>query len=237
MVIVPLAAVNVIFAPMISEMYGKGQLDRLEVVFKLVTKWIFLTSFPIFLLIVVFSEPILYLFGAEFSAGAPALRILSAGYLIDASVGSVGFLLTMTGRPNVNLINSIVLGIANLALIVFLTPRYGMLGTAVAVGAATAIINLARLGEVYHFLKIHPYRRDFAKPLLSGLIVLFCFLPLSLALTPKNGETMMLQLLLAPPFILGYMVLLRAFKLSDEDEVVVRMIVRKLRAIVNPASR
>jgi O-antigen/teichoic acid export membrane protein len=237
MITIPLAAVNVIFAPMISEMYGKGQLDRLEVVFKLVTKWIFLTSFPIFLVIVVFGEPVLYIFGAEFSVGAPALRILSAGYLVDASVGSVGFMLAMTGRPRVILINSVLLSIANLALNILLIPQYGILGAAIAVGTAAAAINLLRLGEVYYFLKMHPYRRDFAKPLLSGLIVLSIVWPLSLALTYQSGEAMMLQLLLVPPFILGYVVLLRAFKLSDEDETVVRMIVRKLRTVVNSVSR
>jgi O-antigen/teichoic acid export membrane protein len=233
LITIPLDAINFIFAPIISEMYGKGQLDKLETMFKLVTKWVFLVSFPIFLVILGFSEPILRIFGAEFSVGAPALRILAAGYLVDSSVGSVGFMLTMAGRPRVNLANTFVLSIANIVLNIVLIPKYGVLGAAVAVATSTAAINLLRLGQVYYFLRMHPYRRDFTKPLLAGLIVLGIVWLFSLAFAYSPDEAILLRLLPALLFLPGYVLLLRAFRFSEEDKVVIDMIVQKLGPVVD----
>ena len=52
------------------------------------------------------SQAILSLFGQDFQAGWSVLVILSLGNLINVGVGPVGYMLTMTGRPGLELLNS-----------------------------------------------------------------------------------------------------------------------------------
>ena len=230
LIIMPLAAFNTIFVPMISEIYGKGELDKLEALFKIVTKWIFSLSFPIFLLIIIFSRPILSIFGVEFAVGSSALMILALGQLVDAAVGSVGYMLMMTGRPQMNLLNSALMSIMNIALNYTLIPHYGIVGAAIATGTSVAVINLLRLGEVYYFLKIHPYRLDLGKPIASSLAASAAIYLFVKVFDHRLTDSMRFPyLLLIPLFFVVYFALLYLFKLSDEDRVVISIIRRKLR--------
>ena len=95
----PLFAFSAVFAPMISNLYTKGDLGRLGTLFQVVTKWIFMFSFPVFLLCVILAEPLLGIFGDPFKTGAKALTFLALAQLVNASTGAVGFMLIMTGLP------------------------------------------------------------------------------------------------------------------------------------------
>ena len=95
------------------------------------------------LLIVVLAVPawVLGLFGAEFVAAAPALRILALGQIFNIATGSVGTVLMMTGREGwslrLGLLSLAVLGLAGAILI----PRYGVSGAAMATSLAVVVRN------------------------------------------------------------------------------------------------
>jgi O-antigen/teichoic acid export membrane protein len=62
--------------------------------------------------------------------------------------------------------------ITNVALNFWLIPIYGILGAAMATGASYAVINIARLVEVYMLLRIHPYDTNYHKPFVAGFAVI-----------------------------------------------------------------
>lgn len=165
---IPLASVDSIFAPMIAEYHGRGDLASLRRTFKVATRWIFSLVFPLCIFILLFPGSLLRLFGSEFTEGSLALIILSSGQLVNAATGPVGYMIMMTGHPKLNLVNTLSLAAVNVFLNLLLIPRFGIVGAAMAAAASAAAINILRLIEVHHLLRVHPYHWGFLKPLCAG---------------------------------------------------------------------
>ena len=231
----PLSSINNIFAPTIAELHSKGELKKLESMFKIVTKWTITFSLPIFLVVVLFSPYLLELPGASFAGAWPLLVAFAFGGLVNAGTGAVGYMLLMTGYQRISFINSLVAVVVNIALGLYLTPRYGAMGTAVSTGLAICAQNFMRLLQVRVFLKMHPYRWDMLKPLGAGLISSAITGVLLLLLYASHVETAFLvrhavlsvQLLLIPVFLACYVGLVIAFKASPEDEIVLSALRKK----------
>ena len=232
LVVLPLVSFNNIFAPMISEFYSRNKMNKLEDLFKTVTKWIFTFSLPVFLIFILFAQPIMGIFGQNFAIGAAALIVFGAGQLINAGTGSVGIILMMTGRPKINLLNSIALCVLNIILNYLLIPQYGIIGAAFATGLSIAIVNILRLIEVYYFLRIHPFKLNYLKPCIAGFLSLFLvylvvhnFSPVSLS--PLDAS------LLSLFFVSLYTFFIFMFKLEKEDEYILKLVYQKLISFKN----
>lgn len=163
-----LTSFNAIFSPTIADLFHRGRMRELEELFKTTTKWIFAFTFPVMLVFALFSRPLMRLFGHGFVAGEPVLISLGVAHLINAGTGAVGFMLIMTGRQKLELINTFTLGGLNVLLNFLLIPRYGVLGAGIATGLAIALVNLGRLLEVYRFYRLHPYKLSYWKPFVAG---------------------------------------------------------------------
>ncbi len=168
LIYMPHVAIMQIFGPIVAELNARGNLREMARLYKIVTKWTASFSLPIFLTIVLFHQPILNIFGKEFHGAVLILLLLSSGNLIADLFGMAGQVLTMSGRPAVNLINSIVIAILSVGLYLALIPKAGSIGAALAYAAATLAVNLLRLVEVYHFLRIHPLRGSLWKPIVAS---------------------------------------------------------------------
>lgn len=165
-----LASFNAIFSPLISDLHNQHRRGELEKLFKTAARWIFTLTLPGFLVIALFGEKIMGVFGSGFIGGFTPLVVLGAAQLVSASVGSVVFILTMTGHQKVELVNSVTLGLLNVLLNIWLIQRYGMLGAAAATGISIALINTVRVIEVYFLLGMHPYKCSYWKPIAAGAI-------------------------------------------------------------------
>src|SRR5207248_8215830 len=206
----PLLTLNNIFAPTIAELHSRGETKKLEVMFKLVTKWSNTFSFPIFLITALFSRYLLGISGSGFVAAWPLVIAFGVGSMINAATGSVGYMLLMTGYQKLSFLNSIAAVVVNVVLGVILAPRYGAMGVAVSTGLAIAVVNLLRLFQVRLLLKVHPYRWDVLKPLWAGLISAapvgaLLFLLSSIKSSFTLGHAIVsLELSLIPVFLVGY---------------------------------
>lgn len=163
-----LGSFNTIFSPIIADLYYQERMNQLESLFKITTKWIFALTLPIFLILILFSGQIMALFGSQFRNGWIVLIILAIAQLLNASAGSVGLMLTMTGHQKIELVNSIIFGGVNIFLNILLVQIYGIVGVAIATGLSLSLINLARLLEVYYLFHLHPYKVSYWKPLMAG---------------------------------------------------------------------
>lgn len=231
----PLLSLNNIFAPTIAELHSKGEREKLESLFKVVTKWTITFSLPLFLVSALFSPYLLGLSGAAFVPAWPLVVALAFGALLNAGTGAVGYMLLMTGYNKLSFLNSLVAVIANVALGVVLIPRYGAIGTAIGTGVSFCVVNLMRLLQVRLLLKMHPYRWDVIKPIGAGLLssavigAIFYLLYLShLKLYMLLGHAILsIQLLFIPVFLALYIGLVVLFKGSPEDEIVMKGLRKK----------
>ena len=169
--VIILSGLKVIFSPMIADFFHKDEIDRVEEIYRISTKWGFYISIPLFFVILFGSQELLGLaFGAEYIIGYLPLIILALAQLINVGTGPIDILLIMTGRQKSWLIISgLMLGV-NIVINSLLIPRYGIIGA--AIGTASTVIGIFIIGMavVKRELNIWQYDRRFLKGLMSAAI-------------------------------------------------------------------
>ncbi len=225
-ILIPLGAFNSIFAPIISDLFAQAKREELESQFKAVAKWVFMTSLPIFTLLIFFSKQILSIFGPEFAAYSQVMIVLCIGQMINSATGSAGLMLTMTGKPHINLFNSALLCVTSVFLYIYMIPRYGLIGAAEVSAFSIGAIQVLQLLEVWYFLKMQPYRIDFLKPILSCLLSVF--LLNTMQYIGVNSHRLIQILMLSALFLMSYGGFLFLFKLSPEDHVILDNLRKRL---------
>jgi O-antigen/teichoic acid export membrane protein len=217
-----ITAFNMAFAPMIADLHNKQKIGEMEQLFKLVTRWIVALTLPIILVLVLFPVPVMKLFGGEFVAGSGVLIALAVAYLLNVATGSVGLILIMAGKQNIELLNVLGMAAVNVGLNVWLIQIYGILGVAIATGLSIAVVNIIRLIEVHKLIGIQPYTRKFLKPLFSaGVVVLLYRL-----LTDWANLNMHWAITLSLCTLL-YIVILFIMGLEREDKAILQAINRR----------
>lgn len=160
---IALQSVNQIFSPMIAELHAGGNLALLKQLYTKLTKWILIFTLPLAFTFIVFAHTLVGLFGRGFQAGASVLAIGAVGQIFNCAVGSVGFLLLMSGNQ-VKLIRiQAVTAVLMVLLDLILVPRLGITGAAIAAAMAVSMTNLWALAEVSRTLNIFPYDASYLK--------------------------------------------------------------------------
>lgn len=169
---VVLMAFNSIFGPIIADMYNRQQTDKLNELFKIITKWTLYLTLPLFLMVLFLAKGVMYLFGPKFIIGWVPLVILASSQLVSASVGSVGQILTMSGHQKLWLYNTSTIAVLNVILNLLFIPLLGIVGAAVATATSVGILNLLSLLEVRLLIGISPFDKRHIKILIGGLSAL-----------------------------------------------------------------
>jgi len=143
-----LFAVNAIAAPKFAALHEKGDIDGLKRIAIWSVRLMMLVAAPILMVMLLFPDWLMSFFGDDFRAASTALMILAIGQFINIATGSVGYLLSMTGREREVLNNTLISAIVAIALGVILIPSYGLLGAAVATATAVASQNLMGVYQV-----------------------------------------------------------------------------------------
>lgn len=144
-----LMAVNAIQAPTFAEIHSQKDHQRLRKYVYNSTRLLFYATAPLTILLLIFPDWILSLFGKDFTPGAYPLQILAIGNFINCITGSVGILLMMTGyqlQYNRIIITAAVIGIG---LNFLLVPILGIEGAAYSSTISKIIWNLWSVYFVY----------------------------------------------------------------------------------------
>jgi O-antigen/teichoic acid export membrane protein len=147
-------AVNSIAAPTIASLYAEDDLTALRKYIKYIGVINAAFAIPITLFIIVFSEPLLNLFGAEYTSGMVLLPILAIGQLVNALAGPVMYILNMTGKEKLSQRIMIWMTGLNIILNVVLIPRYGIVGAAIATTISMVTWNVIAAFYVYKYYKV-----------------------------------------------------------------------------------
>ncbi len=137
-----LQIVNMVAAPMFTTLYTQEDMPGLQKVVSSVTVWIFYPTIAIALCLMVFTQPILSLFGSGFIAADWSLKVLVLGQLVNALCGSVGYLMIMTGHQNQSFRVIICSALLNVALNAILIPFLGIVGAAIATSISMIVWNI-----------------------------------------------------------------------------------------------
>jgi len=157
--------------------------------------------------------------------GKSILLALIIGQLVNVSAGSNGQLLVMSGRSKLALINSVIIFIIMGLSGVILIPKYGAFGSAIALAITSIIINIIRFFQVLILEKIHPYKRNFIKPIIAGVSSFFVvkyyasFISLSKIYAITTGIII---------YCLLFVLVLYILRFDDEDKMILEVLKRKI---------
>jgi O-antigen/teichoic acid export membrane protein len=156
LIIFVLAAVNSVLAPTIASFYTEGKIQEIQKIITKSSRIVFLISCLVSGTLIGCSYWYLLIFGTEFTQGQNALVILSIAQLFNASTGSVGFLLTMTGHEKYITFSVAISAIINALLNTSLIPRWGINGAAIATASTMILVNLLNVIWTKNKIGINP---------------------------------------------------------------------------------
>jgi O-antigen/teichoic acid export membrane protein len=151
-----LVSVNAIAAPMFATLYAQGKRTELQRLVSTIARWMFYPALAVAVGLIVFAEPILELFGAEFVAAKWAMIVLIGGQLVNVGAGSVGYLLNMTGHHNQCAFVVGCSALLNLILNLIGIPLLGVLGAALATAISMSVWNIWLNRLVIKYLGVNP---------------------------------------------------------------------------------
>jgi len=218
-------AVGAIAGPMIANLYNRGERRRLEDLFRVSTKWILYSSLVVFLVIASGPRDLLKIFfGSKYQDGAAVLVILSIGAVIDAASGTARSMLLLTGHQKALLLISGVILVLQVGLGLYLIPRYGIAGAAVARVIAAVVLNASVLLAINNALGLSPYDRRYLKGLLAAAMAAAGLFLVS----PRGIPVLTLRLMLRGVVAMGiFAAVLLATGLDSEDRQVVASVLEK----------
>jgi O-antigen/teichoic acid export membrane protein len=138
-----LLAVNMAIAPIIAELFSKGEKQRLQhIIGKSITA-VMAFATPVALVLIIGGRWLLpFVFGKQYTSAYVPLVILCLGRLVNSCVGSVGVILNMVGLERLVARGITVAVLTNVILNVTLIPLWGPTGAAIASSTSLVIWNV-----------------------------------------------------------------------------------------------
>lgn len=205
-----------IWAPVVADLYEKGEIERLGSLYQTITRWIATFAFPISAAMMLEPDLFLIFFGKDAAGAAPIIVVLAAGNLFYSGTGPTGYVLSMTGRPGVNFANSLVGVGLYVVLGLWIVPEHGALGMAYVDAIVTAIINTTRVIEAKLLVGVQPFGRSFYKPVVATLFGAGALL--AWRLVPGDGYLVEVAGVVVGALV--YVFVLSRFGLDDEERYV-----------------
>jgi O-antigen/teichoic acid export membrane protein len=220
-----LSGVVNIWAPVVSDLYERGEVARLDSLYKTITRWVVTFSFPVYGALIVEPELFVSIYGGHrLLDAAPLVAIIAVGNLFYSGTGPTGYVLSMTGRPGINFANSVV-AVALYALGgALLVPTGGVVAMAWVDAGVTALVNCARVIEAKMLVGVQPFGRSTLKPVGAAAAAVVALLGWELL----NFEPRLLRLVGVALAALVYVVVLWALGLDAEERFVWERIKRRV---------
>lgn len=175
-----LLAFSSLFAPLIAKVSEKKDFQKMNELYKTVTRWMLYLTLPAAVIMLLFPTQILAIFNlAPDPMLIGAFRILVCAQIVSTVSGHSGTMLIMSGYSRMILYINVLAVFANILLNALLIPNYAMTGAAVATFAAIAIRNLLAVACTAFFVRSQPFSLytlviSFVS-LLCGLLAYFAF--------------------------------------------------------------
>jgi O-antigen/teichoic acid export membrane protein len=149
-------AARVAVGPQVSSALARGALHEAREIYGLVTAAMIWMSWPFFIVLAVFPDAVLAIFGRGFDDGATSLTVLAVAMGLATAAGTVQTILLMGGRSSWQLADKSAALAVNVVLNLLLVPAWGIEGAAVA-WAVTILLDTALVVyQVQHLMGLRP---------------------------------------------------------------------------------
>lgn len=172
-----LASFAFLSMPIFSELDAGGDQAQMRSLYQTVAKWTLLSTIPVALVMILFPTRVIGLtFGAEYTAGAPALQVLAGAYFVHAAVGPNSNALISLGSNRALVVDNVLAAGVNALLNLVLIPSYGFFGAAAATACSYVLRNVLVSYHLYRITGIRPHGRSAVRPATGGAltVVLVC---------------------------------------------------------------
>ena len=149
-------AVSNYFSPAASAAHARGDLAGLRSLYGRASVLSFAGSVILALPVLIFTAPILHLFGKDFAQAVDAAQILIIGQLLAAAAGPQQNLLTMTGHERSAAAVMLIFAALTIVGSVIAARTYGATGAAVATSGALIAWNLTMAVQIRRQLGMGP---------------------------------------------------------------------------------
>lgn len=152
-----LLIVNTIFPPIVADLYHRKEMDKLRNMYKKTARGLFALSSTVIIFMIIFKTGILNLCGEGYLRADKVLIYRGIGQVINASVGSVWYIIAMTGRSKTTMMGQFAAAIINSILNFILIPKMGIDGAALASMITVGFVNILGYSIVSRILKVKVY--------------------------------------------------------------------------------
>ena len=230
-----IASVGFLYIPIISQLYGKNQMEELGGSYAISTKWCFMGTLPLFFILFLFPGVVLnLLFGSRYIGAAIVLQVLSLGFIFNSYFGLNYHTLITTGKSNFLMQCFLFSGAMNIALNAFLIPTLGAVGAAIASASSFAVVEVVMTVKVYTTSGIHPFTKTYSRlTILSILLVSIFYVVKNLFVA-----TFWVLLVFFPLFLLIYVLSILFTRTFDEEDLMMMLTIEKRLGInLSPVKR
>lgn len=169
LLVVPMTSFGFIVMPVVSGLHERDDRDTMGQLYQTISKWIFLVSFPVFAVVVLFPTHAIGLtFGPAYVDGAPALVVLAVAFFTHAIAGPNFDLLTSIGRTRLIMYDDTLVALLNIGLNLLLIPQYSFFGAAVATAVSYVLMNVLYCVQLYFETGIQPFTPALLRTALIG---------------------------------------------------------------------
>ncbi|HZL20647.1 MAG TPA: oligosaccharide flippase family protein [Polyangia bacterium] len=161
-------AFDSIVTPMMSEAFFRRDRERLRYNLALMTRWVASASAPIAVTLFVLRPRLLSLYGSGYANGVTAMGLLIVGHLINGVMGLTPYVVVMSGRSSLFFWDNLGAAALNLVLSLWLIPRHGVTGAAVASLCSVAGLQGVLALQAYWLERVHAFEWPLLKPFLAA---------------------------------------------------------------------
>jgi O-antigen/teichoic acid export membrane protein len=162
---------NSVITARVADLYTRGEIKRLDELFKVGAKWSFYLAMPLFLVVCAAPGGVMEVFyGLPYRRGAWPLLLLCLGLMSDAVIGAAPAILIFSGHQK--FLGSISAGALFSAIVLnyLLVPKFGMIGGAISTALVEGGMLLGMLLAVKSRIGVWPYDRRWLK----GIVATVC---------------------------------------------------------------
>lgn len=142
LIVIGLVAVNMPLQPKLAVAWARGDKQYAQRLITETARMGTAIALAGTLVIMVFAEAVLRIYGDQYVEAAHTMRILAVGQMVNAAAGSCGILLMMAGHQNVVMRGTALALLINVIVAYFTIPVYGAVGGALATMLAMASWNV-----------------------------------------------------------------------------------------------
>ncbi len=213
-----------IYLPVASQLYSEKGPKELARTYQIITKWLFSGTFPIFLILLVFPSIVLStLFGSSYVSASIALQILAIGLMFHVVNGLNGLSLIVIGKTKIITIITFFTMVLNVILNFVLIPQFGIVGASIASFSSFVFTNIFASLVLYQFSRIHPFTKNYLKPIGISLL----FLGLIYLITRFIAVKLWMLPIFLAGYLAGYVILLLVTRSFDREDIDMMLAIEK----------